>query len=96
MARCQGQWRAGPMNRIIFQPDGTRMVPIFSPGCRVHYAQPVRAGGHLSIVLSEPQGSILRGIAAVPYGTESSQRPLFLPGRRHYPTGRRPIVSEAN
>ncbi len=25
----QGQWRAGPMNRIIFQPDGTRMVPIF-------------------------------------------------------------------
>ncbi|MEE9495088.1 MAG: hypothetical protein V3V39_01075, partial [Desulfobacterales bacterium] len=29
MIGCQGQWRAGPMNRIIFQPDGTRMVPIF-------------------------------------------------------------------
>ncbi len=29
MVVCQGQWRAGPMNRIIFQPDGTRMYPIF-------------------------------------------------------------------
>jgi hypothetical protein len=29
MIGCQGQWRAGPMNRIIFQPDGTRMNPIF-------------------------------------------------------------------
>jgi hypothetical protein len=38
MIGCQGQWRAGPMNRIIFQPDGTRMVPIF----------------HHSIVLSDP------------------------------------------
>jgi len=29
MIGCQGQWRAGPMSRIIFQPDGTRMYPIF-------------------------------------------------------------------
>jgi hypothetical protein len=29
MIGCQGQWRAGPMNRIIFQPDGTPMVTIF-------------------------------------------------------------------
>jgi hypothetical protein len=29
MIGCQGQWRAGPMNRIIFQPDGTPRVPIF-------------------------------------------------------------------
>ena len=29
MIGCQGQWRAGPMNRIVFQPDGTPMVPIF-------------------------------------------------------------------
>jgi hypothetical protein len=29
MIVCQGQWRAGPMNRIIFQPNGTPMVPIF-------------------------------------------------------------------
>jgi hypothetical protein len=27
--KCQGQWRAGLMNRIIFQPNGTPMVPIF-------------------------------------------------------------------
>jgi hypothetical protein len=29
MIGCQGQWRAGPMKRIIFQSDGTRMYPIF-------------------------------------------------------------------
>ena len=42
MIGCQGQWRAGPMNRIIFQPDGTQMYPIF----------------HHSIVLSEPEAII--------------------------------------
>ena len=26
---CKGQWRAGPMNRAIFQTDGTPMIPIF-------------------------------------------------------------------
>ncbi len=36
MIVCQGQWRAGPMNRIIFQPDGTRMYPIFSPRRRLY------------------------------------------------------------
>ena len=29
MVVCQGQWRAGPINCIIFQPDVTRMYPIF-------------------------------------------------------------------
>jgi hypothetical protein len=38
MIECQGQWRAGPMNRIIFQPYGTPMVPIFSPRRRLYEA----------------------------------------------------------
>ena len=36
MIGCQGQWRAGRMNRIDFQPDGTQMYPIFPGPDRVY------------------------------------------------------------
>ena len=36
MIGCQGQWRAGRMNRINFQPDGTQMYPIFPGPDRVY------------------------------------------------------------
>jgi hypothetical protein len=33
----QGQWRAGPINRVIFQSDGTLMVPIFHYPSSIFY-----------------------------------------------------------
>jgi hypothetical protein len=58
MIGCQGQWRAGPMNRIIFQPDGTRMVPIIPS---FHYSKCERSELSCSS-LSIPLQDALRGI----------------------------------